>query len=266
MPIGPRIGARIGPRIGARVGSPVGTAYSLATVTRDATSLMYCPANSAEWAQVIGVAGLTGTVPVPDALWLCQEASGNLADSVGAFTLTASGTGLAYQQTVAGWSRKFVRTLDNTSGRWDSSSASLPDLASASCSMYSYCSRGGAGALARMCLGIGTTQAYVGGGTSPLRGVHGANALGGSAGAGVVRPHGIVSDRTNTRARAYDDQQKLSMSFGTVSGKRLTLGGLGGVINPGTDFTSYAWAWFTPPSDADLKTILQTLGWTIAWS
>lgn len=49
-------------------------------------------------------------LPVPDYLWLCQDATGNLAATIGPSGLTqnASGSGYLYQQSMAGWLRKFV--------------------------------------------------------------------------------------------------------------------------------------------------------------
>jgi hypothetical protein len=50
----------------------------------------------------------------PDYLWLGQDVSGNLAPTIGVTTLTqnAAGTGYLYQQTVSGWTRKFVGLAD----------------------------------------------------------------------------------------------------------------------------------------------------------
>ena len=69
------------------MGTPPAPAWTV-----DDGSGIGCPANATEWAAVIAAAALTGVVTVPDALWLCQEASGDLADSIGTYTLTASDT------------------------------------------------------------------------------------------------------------------------------------------------------------------------------
>jgi hypothetical protein len=67
---------------------------------------------------------------VPDYLWTCQETSGNLINSIGSFlSLDGNATGRLYQQSVTGWTRKFVGTDDTTAGqRWATTSALL-DLA-----------------------------------------------------------------------------------------------------------------------------------------
>lgn len=43
-----------------------------------------------------------------DYLWRCQDASGNLAATLGGTVLTANGSGHVYQQSVPGWARRSV--------------------------------------------------------------------------------------------------------------------------------------------------------------
>ncbi len=75
-------------------------------VDQDATSLWYLPSDASQWTEL-----LAGTLLAnPSSLWLCQEASGNLADSIGAVTFTAFGTP-NYQQTVTGWTRKAINCV-----------------------------------------------------------------------------------------------------------------------------------------------------------
>lgn len=95
-------------------------------VSKDAAAGIYCPASSTEWTNFIARKGLS--VAVPDALWLYQEASGNLADSIGSFTLTAAGTGATYQSAVTGWTRKGIAITDAATANFSSTSASLPDV------------------------------------------------------------------------------------------------------------------------------------------
>ena len=70
------------------------------TVTQDALSGWYFPANSTEWTSLLSGTGISN----PSSLWLCQEASGTLADSIGSRPLTISGTP-SYQQPAVGFSR-----------------------------------------------------------------------------------------------------------------------------------------------------------------
>ena len=99
-------------------------------VSKDATAGIYFPASSTEWSNFIARKGLA--IGVPDAAWLFQDASGNPADAIGSFTLTASGTGLAYQQAVTGYSRKAITFTSGSTGAFTTTSASLPDLSAAS--------------------------------------------------------------------------------------------------------------------------------------
>ncbi len=73
------------------------------TGTVDATSGWAVPASTAEWTSLLAGSGLAN----PSLLWLCQEAAGNLADSIGSGT-GAKGGAPTYQNAVSGWSRKAV--------------------------------------------------------------------------------------------------------------------------------------------------------------
>lgn len=89
----------------------------------DPTSGIYVPQSPAEWASLGN--------PAPDHIWLVQEASGTLTDSVGAAHLGGVGTRL-YQQTVPGWTTKAIGTTYTTTGYWYSTDASLPNLSTSS--------------------------------------------------------------------------------------------------------------------------------------
>lgn len=88
------------------------------TITKDGpSSAIYTPLTSAEWTAL--------SLPAPSHLWLCQEASGNLAATIGTATLTANATPV-YQQSVTDWTRKAVGTADGTtSQRFQSTQAAL---------------------------------------------------------------------------------------------------------------------------------------------
>lgn len=135
--IGPRVGIRVGVNIGAAVGVSAdelggGAANPMAGVTRDATSLIYCPANATEWTTTLSVAGLAGGNPL--GLWNCQDASGNLADSIGSQALTVTGV-FTYQAAAAGWTRKVITIAGGTNkaiapaGYADASATSVAWLA-----------------------------------------------------------------------------------------------------------------------------------------
>lgn len=92
--------------------------YGGITVTRDGPDNWYVPKSAGDFTQ-LGLA-------IPDYLWLCQEASGDLAPTIGAITLTATATGHLYQQTVTGWTQKFVGTDGSTGTQsWRTTDAAL---------------------------------------------------------------------------------------------------------------------------------------------
>ncbi len=79
------------------------------TVTQDATSLKYIPQSAAEWTTLLSGSGISN----PDVLLLCQEASGSLADSIGAFgAWPVTGGAPAYAQPVSGWAKKGIKFAD----------------------------------------------------------------------------------------------------------------------------------------------------------
>lgn len=94
------------------------------SVSQDATSLKYLPANTTEWNELLANTGL----PAPSSLYGCQEASGSLVDSVSARNATAFGSVL-YQQTVPGWSRKGVKaSADNGANYFATAVSSIPNV------------------------------------------------------------------------------------------------------------------------------------------
>jgi hypothetical protein len=98
------------------------------TVTRDATSGFYCPANLAEWNELLAN---TGILP-PSLVWDCQDTSGALVDSIGGHSGTAHGAP-QYGVTVSGWSRLAVAfpTVGNFDGFLNTDST-LPDITTVS--------------------------------------------------------------------------------------------------------------------------------------
>lgn len=76
-------------------------------VTKDATSGRYIPQTAAEWTTLLAGTGISP----PDSLWRCQEASGNLADSIGSAAMVASGSP-TYANVVSGWTSRAVDCAD----------------------------------------------------------------------------------------------------------------------------------------------------------
>lgn len=237
-------------------------ASPMAGVTRDATSGIYCPANAAEWSTVMAAAGISSGGP--SLLYLLQEASSNVADSIGAFTGTV--TAASYQQPVTGWSRKAITGIDGGAGLIDNLSASLPDPSTTSMLMLSYAIVSAAPAAIRNVQSLATTNLATSRvNTTPCaQGVSGASVVTGTSNpTGAVRPWVLEYDKTNSAVTVYTDQEKLSPTFTAASGQRhrLHLDFAGGFL--------YHVAFFGPAAeltDAQVKTLLQTLGWAIPWS
>lgn len=80
-------------------------------VTQDAASGVYVPASASEWTTTMAAAGVaTGN---PDSLWLMQESSGDLTDTIGSRTLVAHGSP-AYSQPISGMTRLGVKPTTDT--------------------------------------------------------------------------------------------------------------------------------------------------------
>jgi hypothetical protein len=264
-------GLRVGLQAGLRVGiNPTdGPVDPLASVAQDATSGIYCPANAAQWSALLGVAGIASGAPA--SAWLCQEASGNLADSIGAAPLAAVGLSHLYQQTVTGWSRKAMG-LNNLNHRFER--AGFANTATTSVLLLAYVQNLSTPAASSGIAGMGTsTTQYgavliAGSTTVRARSTNLQDSAANAFGTNTVRPVAMLVDVTGSRTRFYTDAFKLSPAYAACAGQLLTLGAPGG----GTAISGrylYAAA-FTGAaaelSDAQVKTLLQTLGWTIPWS
>lgn len=92
----------------------------------------------------------------PDFLWLCDDASGDLVNSIGAATpLAPNATGHLYQQTVTGWSRKFVGTDGATVEQsWRTTDAALDLTSGQSCAIVCLASCATPAANTRVIMGI----------------------------------------------------------------------------------------------------------------
>lgn len=131
-------------------------ATSAGTSTAGARSVPYDgPGN---WYRPQTLAHFTAlSLAAPDYLWLCQEASGNLASTIGSLSLLANASPL-YQQTVSGWSCKFVGTDNTTVNQRFANSTALLDLAAGeSIAMVAYASFVAAAASTRTFLSWGAS-------------------------------------------------------------------------------------------------------------
>ena len=238
-------------------------------VTKDATSGIYTPATLAEWTTTMAAAGISSGNP--SLLWLLQEASGSVADSIGTFTGTAGGTGATYANAVTGWSRKGVGTTgDNQTAFWNNNSASLPSLATQSQLALVYAIVTSAPAANRDLFHMANTTVIAGGITSanhPRIAAGATTAIGTSDAHGVVKPWVLKHDHTNSAQVLYTDTEKLPVTFTALSGQVFRVGG-GAATAPAAVWL-YACSFFLGAAeltDAQVKKLLQTLGWTVAWT
>lgn len=267
------IGARIGARIGASVGAAVGTdplapaPAGIPGVTRDVASGIYYPATQAEWTTFIAATGLA--ISVPDAIWNFQDASGNPVDSgPSGFTLTAAGTGLSYQQAVAGLSRKAIKTTDGSTGTLVTTSASLPDVSVTSCATLADIAVTTPLAV-RALYAQGTTMQSFRVNTTPRLVFLGPNSNTGTTDPTTgLRCTLAKIDITNSIDKGYDDQQLYAPVFSaTATGKQIGFGGMG--ANSGPCAYAYACSWFAAKAealtDANVRALMQARGFHPPW-
>jgi hypothetical protein len=273
-----RTGLATGLRAGLAIGlqaDPLRAANtSMAGVAQDATSGKFLPANTTQWNTTMAAAGLSSGNP--SALHLLQEASGNPADAIGSITLTASGT-LAYQQAASGWSTKGIGTSTGVAGLMQSVSASLPNISTTSMLALVYALVPATAATFRSLFQFGPTfgsqaAALIGNSTNKkLRGVADPNFVDGVDDASaVVRPFVLKVNRTGAAAALYSDAEKLAPTLtATPTGKGYALGGDNTMSFFPDAFTFlYSAVFFGAAaelSDAQVRTLLQTLGWMVAW-
>lgn len=250
----------------------VTTGEEPATWDVDATSGIAVPADATQWNAFISGNGLS--ISSPSHLWLCQEASGNLADAIGAVALTAGGSP-NYQVPRSGWTRVGVHLDTGSSDEFIS--GSTPNVTNTSQLWLFFVS-----------LGATQSTGYVIGGPGPNGSTSGLFATH-LATTGALRfrctsnvadtansysstsPFPLVYkyDRTNSVCRGYTASEKVSPTYGTTgthSGGGMGHNAAGGSANA---VFVYAAVWTgaaAEMSDADLKALLQAMGWTISWS
>ncbi len=238
-------------------------------VDKDATSGIRCPSSLTQWQDFVLYNVTFGSADFPNVtpslLWLCQDASGNLADAIGSFTGTAGGTAATYHAAVSGWSRFGIAGSDGATTTFNNTSASLPDPASASMLTLCYQVCDSAPAASRNPIFYGTAlQTFeVFTATPVLKLQGGGSVIGTSNLAGQVRPFVLQHDVTNNRSLAASDQEKLTSTKRATTGKALNTA----LSFPGKRL--YLAGFFSAAAeltDANIKALLQGLGWTIPWS
>jgi hypothetical protein len=251
--------------ITATLGAVSGNTTLSVDTDRDATSGIRCPVNAYQWTTLLGY--------TPTSLWLCQEASGNLADSIGAQTLTAANTPL-YQQAQAGWDRDAVALANSTGQRF--SHATFANSATVSLFILAYAGYNATTIAAGnhlLVYGGNNDCSVTNGDTADERKVRyreGANITEGAntLAANQVYPVGLLRNVTGTAARVYSDTEKLSPTYDVTAGTVLSLGSAAGTTSaPINCVYAVAWSGATAEmSDATIKAIYTALGWAPSWT
>ena len=256
-------------------------AASVLLVSQDATSGIRCPASATEWTNVMSIAGLaTGN---PSALWLMQEASGNPADSIGTFTLTKAGT-VGYNGAVSGWTRTGLTTTDGTAGMFSNAASGLPDISTTSALVLAYVSLPASfGAVERSIITLGPTfgsqicaNSYPSSNPSKLSLAQLGGSFGGyttEAATATTGVHPVLLQLNHTAGVPYmvtDKDATTTTLYAGQTGKAIAFGGTNVQEDyPDTGDFMYAAMFFGSAAEmtkAQMKTLLQTLGWTVAWS
>lgn len=275
------IGVRAGIKCGVRAGIAAGASADELTasggggmtgVTQDATSLIYVPATAGEWTTTMAAAGIGSGNPA--SLWLCQEASGNLADTIDSNVLTVAGANWAYRQAVTGWARLALTVTDASANHNAQNNATVPDVQTTSALLYGVVSMPAAAPAAnrRMAHLDGTAIAAIGLSTVPrlqcvTGGTGGSTVSGTAVPTGAVRPIIIAVNRAANTAKVYSDQEKVTGTQGTYSGVSIGWGSSSATTPAIGLLYSALWTGAAAElSDAQIKTLLQTLGWTIPWT
>lgn len=237
-------------------------------VSKDATSGIYVPETSAEWTAL--------SLTAPADLWLTQESSGNLADSIGSVTLTANASP-SYSNAITGWTRVGVGFTEGTANQRITAAAGVgPSPATTSIAILAYLkiTTAAAGAT-RGILGLGSNLAVQQqSGFQKIRiACVGVNTNGTANYAdGSVHPFLFVYDRTNTKVVVYTDLETFTGTYGAGALDGNKGYGAGGSVTTPTGMNVLYGAMYTGASaealstQATAKSYLQALNWTIsAW-
>lgn len=263
--IGVRAGLRTGLRGGLAAGlgadplTPTAGGGAVGFTTKDATSNIFVPATASEFTS----AGFTA----PNNLWLCQEPSGNLVDTIGGKTLTAAGTP-AYQQTIAGWARKAVGATGAAANQ-TFVNATMADTSVTSVAFLLYALINQPVSGGQRCFhGAASGNAFESvAGSKVIRLRNGANAGNGTLDhTTAVHPILVVHDITHSANVIYSEIEKKSITFGAAAGVTFQL--QVGLAADTTSNTQVLWmaSWngaaaeFT---DTTAKALLQALAWTV---
>lgn len=217
------------------------------------------PTTAAEW---VG-AGFQA----PAHIWLFQEASGAILDKVGSKNLSAAGT-VAYQQAVAGWTAKAIgSTTPGTTGNCSNATMENLNANSVLTLTYSQFTLSATTLVSRAFHGAASVNDLQANAASAIMRLRtGANAANGTGlHAATIHPIAVRWDRTNTVNAAYSDIEKVGITWADTAGTTMQVT----AATLDTAFVGnvmYAATWVGASAelvDAQIKSMLQALGWTV---
>jgi hypothetical protein len=235
-------------------------------VPQDGPGPYYVPATAGDFA-TLGIAA-------PAHLYLAQEASGNLADTIGGVALVANGTPL-YQQAYAGWTRTFSGFNQSASQRFAAAAASGPNPLTTDVLWLGYMVLNTlpSGVRGVIAAGANVGVAIVASGSLRLSvaGVTVDDATTRPDTDDLAHPIALLYDNTNSRVCMYTDEAKTAGTYAAATDGLKGFGGnvIGATSPPASAGVFWGCCWTGADArltDAQVKTRLQTLGWTIPWS
>lgn len=226
-------------------------------VTQDAYSRKYCPASTAEWTELLSGLGLNA----PSSIWLCQETSGNLADSgSGGRTCTVAGSP-AYFQTAPGWQRKGIRTTDGSMTQIGS--VTIPSVSTTSSMVLQMFALDGTTSSTRDVNHIGTSTVSNARmlASNKLRGTSGANTTDGDQqNAGVLV---VITklDRANNVLGVYTRHEQIKPTYSApgASATMYLFGGGSGALGATLVYAAYWSGADAEIGDDKIQTLLNAL-------
>jgi hypothetical protein len=243
---------------------------TMATWQIDSASKKGVPAAPFEWTGLLQAAGVAK--PPPDHLWLMQEASGSLSDSNGAAALIPF-TSPSYGHTISGWTRRAVGTADQNGTDQGFGTAATGNLDGTSYLLLAYVAvltPPASGERSILGLGANTDHRYVA--ITPTPVFKGTGSGGVMAALGTVNPmatvHPVIMKFVPTLQEyvVYTDQEKLTVGWTPTMAKGAGVVFGNGIIGAAAARYLYGALWVGAPADttdADIKKLLQALGWTV---
>lgn len=223
------------------------------------------PASGSEFTAL----GLTS----PNYLHLCQELSGNLADSIGAVPLVVASTP-SFRLSLSGWKRKFVGITTTTLQKFSAAIATGPNPGTQSVTWLTFLALtitpGGNRSVIVLSNGATGIKVEHTGLNKLILTVNGVAITGTVVyGTGVI-PCLITFDRTAGTVALCTDQERLvgTYSAGVLDGEK----GFGAVVGNGDAGARYGWNAIWTGANAEAfstvsasRSLLQTLGWSVLW-